>query len=187
MGIPARQGCIKPWHVAKRDIVRHLKEDPGSIVTTIVDYYGLPADSWPGRAFQRGAEPVESAVQLEIAGELGDNFNPRRFIPFVIMHEFEGLLFSDCPPSAVQSTAPTLRPNSAGSAKHSQRPRISTTRRLPRHPNASSTLFPATENHSLASSRFSKSDSPESARNVPTLPPGSPGSKRRHADRQCYP
>lgn len=27
---------------------------------------------------------------------MGSNFDARRFIPFVIMHEFEGLLFSDC-------------------------------------------------------------------------------------------
>ena len=26
----------------------------------------------------------------------GDSFYPVRFIPFVVMHEFEGLLFSDC-------------------------------------------------------------------------------------------
>jgi hypothetical protein len=27
---------------------------------------------------------------------MGESFNPARFIPFVVMHEFEGLLFSDC-------------------------------------------------------------------------------------------
>jgi hypothetical protein len=27
---------------------------------------------------------------------MGGTFNPDRFIPFVMMHEFEGLLFSDC-------------------------------------------------------------------------------------------
>lgn len=27
---------------------------------------------------------------------MGGRFNPDRFIPFVMMHEFEGLLFSDC-------------------------------------------------------------------------------------------
>lgn len=29
-------------------------------------------------------------------GEMGPSFDLRRFIPFVVMHEFEGLLFSDC-------------------------------------------------------------------------------------------
>jgi len=27
---------------------------------------------------------------------MGGNFDPNRFVPFVVMHEFEGLLFSDC-------------------------------------------------------------------------------------------
>ena len=31
----------------------------------------------------------------DLAAEMG-GFNPARFVPFVVMHEFEGLLFSDC-------------------------------------------------------------------------------------------
>ena len=27
---------------------------------------------------------------------MGDSFNPSRFVPYVMMHEFEALLFSDC-------------------------------------------------------------------------------------------
>ena len=34
------------------------------------------------------------AKEIEIA--MGHSFNPSRFVPFVVMHEFEGLLFSDC-------------------------------------------------------------------------------------------
>ena len=32
----------------------------------------------------------------DICQAMGDGFDPNRFVPFVIMHEFEGLLFSDC-------------------------------------------------------------------------------------------
>ena len=36
-------------------------------------------------------------MMAEIVAEMGgDQFYPNRFIPFVTMHEFEGLLFSDC-------------------------------------------------------------------------------------------
>ena len=40
---------------------------------------------------------VEQAVMKEISSEMGwsGSFDDR-FIPFVVMHEFEGLLFSDC-------------------------------------------------------------------------------------------
>ena len=36
------------------------------------------------------------ALLADVAKDLGGEFEARRFLPFVIMHEFEGLLFSDC-------------------------------------------------------------------------------------------
>ena len=66
-----------------------------------VDYYALPED-WPGRkpsASVQGAsgkaEHVEVALLADLVQSAGNRFNPRRFVPFVAMHEFEGLLFSD--------------------------------------------------------------------------------------------
>ena len=38
----------------------------------------------------------EAQMEADIRHEMGDVFFPVRFIPFVIMHEFEALLFSDC-------------------------------------------------------------------------------------------
>jgi hypothetical protein len=100
------RGGIVGWNVAKREILRHLKESSSRYVTTMVDYYGLPQAgdrAWPGRAaasalpFDQKAATVESAMMDEIVAEMGGNrFYPNRFIPFVVMHEFEGLLFSDC-------------------------------------------------------------------------------------------
>ncbi len=85
--------------------MNHLKEDPGCIATTMVDYYGLPQrgdDAWPGRAqaaFETGpgrAACVEDALRRDLTAAMGEHFHPRRFVPFVVLHEFEGLLFSDC-------------------------------------------------------------------------------------------
>lgn len=100
------RGGIVGWNVAKREILRHLKESASLYVTTMVDYYGLPQtgnQAWPGRAaasvlpFAQKASTVESAMMDEIVAEMGgESFYPNRFIPFVVMHEFEGLLFSDC-------------------------------------------------------------------------------------------
>ncbi len=39
---------------------------------------------------------MQDAVRDNVIGEMGDRFDVARFIPFVVMHEFEGLLFSDC-------------------------------------------------------------------------------------------
>jgi Domain of unknown function (DUF4276) len=99
-----RRGGIRPWPSVRRDIIGHLTEDPACIATTMVDYYGLPqegAAAWPGRAKATGlksgekASSVESALLDDVVAEIG-RFNPRRFVPFVVMHEFESLLFSDC-------------------------------------------------------------------------------------------
>jgi hypothetical protein len=99
-----RRGGIRPWNAVRKDILRHLQEDPGSRSTTMVDYYGLPQSgsrAWPGRvdaanrAFTEKAQTVEVALTADISSELGAGFDPSRFIPYVMMHEFEGLLFSD--------------------------------------------------------------------------------------------
>ncbi|MEK6726742.1 MAG: DUF4276 family protein [Deltaproteobacteria bacterium] len=100
-----RRGGIRAWNAVSKDIVNHLKEDPTCLATTMVDYYALPQSggrAWPGREaagampFEQKAAAVESALLADICRELGNRFDTRRFIPFVIMHEFEGLLFSDC-------------------------------------------------------------------------------------------
>ena len=99
----ARRGGIVSWEIARRRIVNHLKEDTGSVSSTMVDYYGMPND-WPGRAnpftaamsVSDRAEEIEDALLQDVSNEMGTDFNPNRFIPYVMMHEFEAMLFSDC-------------------------------------------------------------------------------------------
>lgn len=100
-----RRAGIRPWPSAKRDILKHLRQDSGCIATTMVDFYGLPQEgdgAWPGRAQATSADVHEKATRVEhallesVREEMGPAFNPERFIPFVMIHEFEGLLFSDC-------------------------------------------------------------------------------------------
>lgn len=99
-----RRGGIRAWSSTRNDILRHLKEDSGCLSTTMVDYYALPQSgerAWPGRAdagflpFAEKADKVEGALREDICAEMGAGFDPRRFAPYVMMHEFEGLLFSD--------------------------------------------------------------------------------------------
>ena len=97
----SRRGGIKGWDEVRKDILGHLKEDTGRLVTTMVDYYGLP-QTWPGRkaeggtVFAQKAKTVEAMLSLDISQEMGGAFNLDRFIPYVMMHEFEAMLFSDC-------------------------------------------------------------------------------------------
>jgi hypothetical protein len=100
-----RRGGIRPWPSVRKDIITHLRQDMECIATTMVDFYGLPKHgdgAWPGRAgatgqaTQRKAWCVEKALLKNVVDAMGEKFDPKRFIPFVMMHEFEGLLFSDC-------------------------------------------------------------------------------------------
>jgi hypothetical protein len=100
-----RRGGIRGWPSVRKDIINHLRQDAGCIATTMVDFYALPQQgdgAWPGRAIASGigselkASCVEAALAADLSNALGPGFNLNRFLPFVVMHEFEGLLFSDC-------------------------------------------------------------------------------------------
>jgi len=114
------RGGIRPWLAVRRDIINHLRQDPGCVATTMVDFYGLPKDgdrAWPGRAAAVGASGhhkasiVEEALRNDLAHEIGANFDITRFLPFVVVHEFEGLLFSDCAAFARGICRPDLEPS----------------------------------------------------------------------------
>lgn len=96
-----RRGGIRGWNTVRRDIVRHLAQDSGCIATTMVDYYALPQSgekAWPGRAGAKALRVPDRAahVQAAVLEDLSREVDHRRFVPFVVLHEFEGLLFSDC-------------------------------------------------------------------------------------------
>jgi hypothetical protein len=100
-----RRGGIRAWSSVRIDILNHLRQDAACLETTMVDYYGLPQTgnrAWPGREgagrlpYAQKAATVENALLDDVCQEMGGGFDQGRFIPFVMMHEFEGLLFSDC-------------------------------------------------------------------------------------------
>ena len=114
-----RRGGIRGWPEAKKGIVNHLRRDQEVISTTMVDYYGLPErppGAWPGRAtsgkvpMPNRATHVENAIRRDLQGELGDKFQVHRFIPYVMLHEFEAMLFSDCAQFARGIGRPELEP-----------------------------------------------------------------------------
>lgn len=110
-GKSRRRGGVKEWDVAAADIIRTLKEK--RYCTTMFDYYAMP-DSWPGRVsskelpWQDRACHVEQALVADIATQIGGEFDPRQFIPYVQLHEFEALVFSG-PATLAAVTAPVAR------------------------------------------------------------------------------
>lgn len=90
-------GGIVPWPSIKRQIEMHLHE--GLVyVSLLVDYYGIKDSySFPGWEESKGIASKEARwkflcdrMSADIAPELA-----QRFIPYMQIHEFESLLFSD--------------------------------------------------------------------------------------------
>lgn len=114
-----RRGGIRPWSTVKDDILTHLKEDPRCLASCMVDYYALPQTgerAWPGRKmagnlpFAQKASTIQDALLAEICDAMGKRFDPRRFLPYIMMHEFEALLFGDCQRFAQAIGRPDLIP-----------------------------------------------------------------------------
>ncbi len=91
-------GGIIKWPEIKRQIENHLKQDKSTFVTIFIDYYGMykkqefPQWEMSLKVAEKNQrmDLVERAMKDDIASEL--NY---RFIPYLQLHEFEGLLFSD--------------------------------------------------------------------------------------------
>ena len=99
-----RTGGIKGWDSVRRDMINHLRQNTGCLATSMVDYYALPSTgpkAWPGRAeaanlpWDKRALHLEKALRADLEKETGRDL-AKRIRPFVVMHEYEGLLFSDC-------------------------------------------------------------------------------------------
>jgi len=95
-----KAGGVPKYSISQKQILNTVKSDPSCCCTTMVDFYGMPTD-WPGREqanhcqiCAEKADIVESGILKDIAGHLGNSFNPNRLMPHVQMHEFEALLFS---------------------------------------------------------------------------------------------
>lgn len=77
----------------REDILRWLQQDKTAFVTTMFDFYGLPND-FPGKPdLNKNMTNLEKVKHLETA--LEQDINNDRFIPYIQLHEYEALLFSD--------------------------------------------------------------------------------------------
>lgn len=85
------RGGLGPYPRIKKELCNLLRDTSANAVSTMLDYYGLPK-SFPGRSKPEGETCFERASFVERA--LLDDINDERFIPFLTLHEFEGLLFS---------------------------------------------------------------------------------------------
>lgn len=106
-----KEGGSFRYEKCQQVILSALKQDRSVYITTFVDFYGMPKN-WPGRMepqsyknYQDKAQRVEDALSEDIIAQMGDSWNPAQFIPYVQMHEFEALLFSDTSILAASNTS----------------------------------------------------------------------------------
>lgn len=85
------KGGLTSYTKAKRDLLNLLQDNSAIAVTTMFDFYGLPED-FPKWARGNGADCYAKIALAEKA--FSEDINQKKFIPYLQLHEFEGLLFS---------------------------------------------------------------------------------------------
>ncbi|WP_448216951.1 DUF4276 family protein [Endozoicomonas sp. 2B-B] len=87
------RGGVSTFAKIENQVSRLCKEDTGAYVTTMLDYYGLPGD-FPSVDLKNPKDIYASVQRIEADFQARIGFS-HRFIPGIILHEFEALLFSD--------------------------------------------------------------------------------------------
>ncbi len=90
-------GGIVHWNSLKLQIEKHLLET-GVFVTTFIDYYGIP-DKYEYPSWEDGKEIADKNQRMDFLEQaMKDDIvsrNTHRFVPYIQLHEFEGLLFNN--------------------------------------------------------------------------------------------
>jgi hypothetical protein len=94
-GIVHRGGVAK-YAALRRDIQNTLKSrrDGNIFFTSLIDLYGLPSD-FPGKAMNVYESKKPAAYVLALEAAFGDDIEDARFVPYLQLHEYETMLFSD--------------------------------------------------------------------------------------------
>lgn len=97
------RGGIVKWTKLRKNLQQHLQQSPKKtwLVTTMFDYYGLDGKGYPNWEESKKLPSISEKEKLISQGmhdwilqELGERV-ARKFFPYVMMYEFEGLLFSE--------------------------------------------------------------------------------------------
>ena len=91
--IPDRKdfkGGITNYRKVKSDLRPLLNDSSAALVTTMIDYYGLP-DDFPGLSDCPNTSCHDRVRHIETA--FANDIMRERFLPYLSLHEFEALLF----------------------------------------------------------------------------------------------
>ncbi|MCL2202252.1 MAG: DUF4276 family protein [Oscillospiraceae bacterium] len=88
--IPKNLGGVSKYSIIRTEL-DILCRDSSAFVTTMLDYYKLPKDT-PGKGGTGDIYKVSSEIEAAVKSNLAEH---RNLLVNLIIHEFEGLLFSD--------------------------------------------------------------------------------------------
>lgn len=100
IGKPGHKGGNFKFDRVLRDVKIRLLDDRTAYCTTFFDFYGLPED-FPGKSEAITLDDIKDKQEMvtgRLVERLSQDINTdamRRFIPYIQLYEFEGLLFSD--------------------------------------------------------------------------------------------
>jgi hypothetical protein len=101
IGKPGHKGGNIQFERARGDIGKFLQQRPDTYISTMFDYFRLDPH-WPGHSNMQSyptamekAGKIENATLVKITELYPDRNIEERFIPYIEMHEFEALLFSN--------------------------------------------------------------------------------------------
>ena len=87
------KGGVTSFAKFRNDALRLLGGAGDALVTTMLDYYGLPSD-FPGMATRPAGATAAERVEHVEAAVLQAFGDPPKFVPFPALHEFEAWLFA---------------------------------------------------------------------------------------------
>ncbi|MBC8987551.1 DUF4276 family protein [Pedobacter sp. N36a] len=92
------RGGIVKWDILEKQIETHLKSEKDAFVTTFIDYYGLykkfEFPGWDEAELIPDKNTRMEKIESEMRARINSSYR-NRFIPYMQLHEFEGLLFND--------------------------------------------------------------------------------------------
>lgn len=102
---PASRGGLSSWAKLKRELHLLLRDSGLSVLTTVIDYYGFPADA-PGMSTRPHGPALARVAHVEAA--LHNEIDDARFIPHLVLHETEAWVFAAADHLAVLAGRPAL-------------------------------------------------------------------------------
>jgi len=88
---PINLGGVSRYSKIRTELEILSKSDPTAFVTSMLDYYKLPSDT-PGKSTTGDIYKIANEIEIAVNANLGEQ---RNLLVNLIIHEFEGLLFSD--------------------------------------------------------------------------------------------